>query len=330
MTKFHLLNIVFIFAIALTSKAQNECPEEWSQYTSEMYFSHVIPSVNEDFKPEADFFGAMEKKARKQVAKTISTILHNLLVNNNLSIDEDEVLNFFETTCNNSETTLQLFEKKSVYNNYNRQGCLLVYVEKEKVCKFYNEDVNNNFKKEAEILETVKTLIDAGKKEEARMRIEEILPLQRKNRNEILLLKIFNHPIEKLYEFRDTYNNLHQELKDAFRTIGPKVQVYIEYDADVFGQPYWTMQENIKDWLASHGYGCTSDKTTAKYSVSISSKSRKYNTMGNGTTTTYYSFVDSNISIFNNSQNTSLYNDKMSIKGSFTKNYDEAAYKAYT
>ena len=119
------------------------------------------------------------------------------------------------------------------------------------------------------------------------------------------------------------------DVKDVYVKIGPKLMVAVDYSADVFGKPYWTMQESIKDWMALHGIGYSTDKANADWIVVIRSSSRKYNTMSNGTQTTYYSYVDANITLQKKSEAKPAYDNKLSIKGSFLKSYDEAAYAAY-
>ena len=171
--------------------------------------------------------------------------------------------------------------------------------------------------------------IEAGRNDKARIALDACFPDLTDNNNALFLLKVFGCEQETIDKLREKQVSVINDVKEAYAKIGPKLMVAVDYSADVFGKPYWNIQESIKDWLSLHGIGYSTDKATADWVVVIRSTSRKYNTMSNGTQTTYYSYVDANITLQKKSEAKPVYDNKLSIKGSFLKSYDEAAYAAY-
>lgn len=331
MNKFRLffVSALILLGIATVANAQKECPEEWQAYTTDKHYSYLQPGENEEIKPEDDFLSGLEKNAINHLLKSVKVAVHNYVALQTLRIDEDAVVSYLEENGYNSNVGLKIIEKKRFYNNYTHHGCVIAYIEKETASKLYCDDISSSQKTITEALSKAKDFIAAGKNDSARSALESIAPKLKSNSSELILLKVFGCNQETIDALREKHMQCIVNLKECFRTIGPKIMVAVDYSADVFGQPYWTMQESIKDWLATRGIGYSTDKASADYVLVIRSSSRKYNTMSNGTQTTYYSYVDANVTLQKKSEAKPVYDNKLSIKGSFLKSYNEAAYVAY-
>ncbi len=331
MNKFRLffVSALILLGIATVANAQKECPEEWQAYTTDKHYSYLQPGENEEIKPEDDFLSGLEKNAVNHLLKSVKVAVHNYVALQTLRIDEDAVVSYLEENGYNSNVGLKIIEKKRFYNNYTHHGCVIAYIEKETASKLYCDDISSSQKTITEALSKAKDFIAAGKNDSARFALESIVPKLKSNSSELILLKVFGCNQETIDALREKHMQCIVNLKECFRTIGPKIMVAVDYSADVFGTPYWDMQESIKDWLATRGFGYTTEKAKADYVLVIRSSSRKYNTMSNGTQTTYYSYVDANVSIQKKNVDKPVYDNKLSIKGSFLKSYNEAAYVAY-
>ena len=329
MFRVFFINVLILLGIATVANAQKECPEEWQAYTTDKYFSCLQPGENEEIKPEDDFLSGLEKTAVNRLLKSVKVAVHNFVALQTLRIDEDAVVKYLEENGYESNVGAKIVEKKRFYNNYTHHGCVIAYIEKESASKLYCDDIASSQKSITEALSRAKDFIAAGKNDSARFTLEAIVPRIKSNTNELILLRVFGCNQETIDALREKHIECIVGLKEYFKTIGPKIMVAVDYTADVFGTPYWDMQESIKDWLATRGFGYTTDKTKADYVLVIRSSSRKYNTMSNGTQTTYYSYVDANVTIQKKNTEKPAYDNKLSIKGSFLKSYNEAAYVAY-
>lgn len=327
--RFFVVNVLILLGVVTSTMAQKECPEEWQAYTSDKYFSCLQPGENEEIKPEDDFLSGLEKNAVNRLLKSVKVAVHNYVALQTLRIDEDAVVGYLEENGYDSNVGSKIIEKNRFYNNYTHHGCAIAYIEKESASKSYCNDITSSQKHINEALAKAKNYIAAGHNDSARFALEDIVPKLKSNSSKLILLRVFNCNPETIDALREKHMQCIVELKDCFKTIGPKIMVAVDYSADVFGSPYWDMQESIKDWLATRGYGYTTDKTKANWTIVIRSNSRKYNTMSNGTQTTYYSYVDANLTLQKVSEDKPVYDNKLSIKGSFLKSYNEAAYAAY-
>ncbi|MBR5984664.1 MAG: hypothetical protein IK025_13215 [Bacteroidales bacterium] len=329
MKKLFFVNLLVLLVFAITANAQKECPEEWQEYTTDKYFSSLQPGENEEIKPEADFLSGLEKTAVNRTLKSVKVAVHNLVALQTLSVDEDAVVKYLEEFGYSATVGSSFIEKKRFYNNYTHHGCVIAYIEKAAASKYYCDAISNAHKRVSDSLAVAKKYIDAGRSEKARLALDAVVPDLTDNTNALFLLKVFGCDQETIDNLREKQVQVLYDVKDVYIKIGPKLMVAVDYSADVFGKPYWNMQESIKDWLALHGIGYSTDKASADWVVVIRSTSRKYNTMSNGTQTTYYSYVDANITLQKKSEAKPAYDNKLSIKGSFLKSYDEAAYAAY-
>ncbi len=331
MNKFRLffVSVLILLGIATLANAQKECPEEWQTYTTDKYFSSLQPGENEEIKPEADFLSGLEKNALNRLLKSVKVAVHNLVALQTLNVDEDAVVKYLEEHGYAANVGSSIIEKKRFYNNYTHHGCAIAYIEKSAASKYYCDAIGNAQKRVVDSLLVAKKYIESGRNEKARLALEAVVPDLTDNTNALFLLKVFGCEQETIDNLREKQVEVLNDVKDVYAKIGPKLMVAVDYSAEVFGKPYWTMQESIKDWLALHGIGYSTDKSSADWVVVIRSSSRKYNTMSNGTQTTYYSYVDANVTLQNKSDAKPVYDNKLSIKGSFLKSYDEAAYAAY-
>lgn len=329
MWKLIITNLLVLLCFVTVAKAQKDCPEEWQAYTTDKYFSSLQPAENEDLKPEADFIANLETQAVNRLAKSVQVAVHNLMSNQMYNVDEEGVIKYFERFRKNVDVGMSFIEKKQYYNNYSHHGCVIAYIEKSKASAYYCNEVRESQVKLNSAIENAGKYIAANRTDSARFELEAVVPDLAKNANALFLLKVFNCSQDSIDILREKHNSMQQEVKEKFQTIGPKQRVAIDCTADLFGTSYWTLPEGVKDWLATRGFGYTNDKTKADWILTIKSSSRKYNTMSNGSQTTYYSFVDADVSLTKVADSKSVYSQKHSIKGAFAKNYEEAAKVGY-
>lgn len=329
MKKLFFVNLLVLMMFATIANAQTDCPEEWQAYTTDKFFSNLQPGENEEIKPEEDFLSGLEKNAVNRLLKSVKVAVHNLVALQSLSVDEDAVVKYLEEFGYSANVGSSFIEKKRFYNGYTHHGCVIAYIEKSAASKYYCDEISKAQNRVTDSLAVAKKHLDAGRTDKARLALDAVVPDLTNNTNALFLLKVFGCEQETIDNLREKQVDVLNEVKEVYVKIGPKIMVAVDYSADVFGQPYWTMQESIKDWLSTRGIGYVTDKAKADYVLVIRSVSRKYNTMSNGTQTTYYSYVDANVSLQKKADAKPVYDNKLSIKGSFLKSYDEAAYAAY-
>lgn len=327
MKKYLVIYLALLF-VGFNLQAQTDCPDEWQEFTNENYFSSIQQGDNEDFKAEDVFFDGLYKSASKRLLKTISVSVHNTKALQNNLLDENSILEYFEKSAQRSDFGLKLIEKKQNYNSYSNDGCLILYIEKAKARDLYSTEIAKSHEKISNLLQSADKHIASSKLDSARFALEACVPEMLKNSNDIFLLYVFGEKVENIEKLQASYLQKRNELKEKFSVIGPKVTVAIECYAELFGTQYWNLQESIKDWLSAHGYGFSSDKAKADWVLTVKTTSRKYNSMSNGSQTTYFSFVEGDLSL-QNAKAAVNRSEKVSIKGSFTKSYEKAAEAGY-
>ena len=107
------------------------------------------------------------------------------------------------------------------------------------------------------------------------------------------------------------------------------IGVYIQCDAQLFGDYYSTVKDELQGRLADLGCSFVEEKEQADWAINITSSTREGNKMVNGNFTTYFSYVDLKLSIEKVANGKCVYQSAFSEKGGDTRNYSNAAKEAY-
>lgn len=95
--------------------------------------------------------------------------------------------------------------------------------------------------------------------------------------------------------------------------------------ADFFGKPYPNLENVVKGELSAYGCNFTTDPAAADYVIRIEASAREYNKANVTGTTVFFAFVDATLSIDKNVTGQRIFEDEISVKGSHTESFEEAA-----
>ena len=128
--------------------------------------------------------------------------------------------------------------------------------------------------------------------------------------------------VEELNAFKKRYQALVGDLKNG-------IAIYLDCKADLFGKNYSTLLKEIQGAISSIGCMFVDDPEASDWAIYISAPAREYHADQFGNITSYTSYVDATVSIDKTSANKRVYENEMSVKGSHTHNYEQAAREAY-
>lgn len=116
--------------------------------------------------------------------------------------------------------------------------------------------------------------------------------------------------------------NKANQLKNA-------ISIYISCDAKLFTQEYASLKNEIQGQLADLGCSYVENPEQADWVINISSSAREGNKMTTGNFTTYFSYVDLQLSIDKTANSKRVYQNTFNEKGGNNLSFERAAQEAY-
>lgn len=107
------------------------------------------------------------------------------------------------------------------------------------------------------------------------------------------------------------------------------INVYIRCEAKVFDNEYRTLTEEIQGQLSDLGCSFLDNAEQADWTITITASSRQGNKMQKGNFTTYFSYVDMQLTIDKMANGKRVYQNAFKEKGGDTRNFEYAANEAY-
>ena len=107
------------------------------------------------------------------------------------------------------------------------------------------------------------------------------------------------------------------------------IGIFIECDAKLFGADYITLKDELQGQLADDSYSFVDNVEQADWIIRISASAREGNKMVTGNFTTYFSYVDMQVSIDKVANGKCIYQNSFSEKGGYNRNFERAAREAY-
>lgn len=178
-------------------------------------------------------------------------------------------------------------------------------------------------------MDNANELINNGQKAEARKRVDEIgKDFANIERNQDLLLAIDSSADKETLQLQEL-QALKQRHAQMMASLKNGIYVVLQCNAQAFGEPYPTLQNELKGKLAELGCSFTDNAEEADWLIVISSNAREYHADSYGQYTSYFVFVDSHISITKQATKQKVYEDEISVKGGDTRSNQNAARAAF-
>ena len=203
------------------------------------------------------------------------------------------------------------------------------YVKKSTLIRQLEKQITVALTKVEMSLDQIDQLIATGQKLQARSAAENALPyFAEVDEAQKLLVAVDADATEETLMLPET-RQLQQRLMAMVAQLKNALTICIQCDASIFGTNYPTLSSTLQGHLSKLGCNFVSDPSTADWVVDISAQAREYNTMTMGNVSTYFVYVDANVSVTKTATGQRVYENMFTEKGGHTHNYEQAARDAY-
>ena len=178
-------------------------------------------------------------------------------------------------------------------------------------------------------LKNIETLVSKGDKMQAKNNLTELQTLLDDIENDQrIMLSIDPSVRDEDLSMEDT-----KRLKEHFRTLNADLKnglnIYLVCTADLFGEPYPALQEELLGTLSPLGITIVDTAEQSDWSIAVTASAREYNATTFGNVTNYSADVHAQIIINKTVTSQRIYENRITVQGAHTHNYEQAARQAY-
>ncbi len=296
-------------------KSMPQYPLEWGDYTNQEFIYDIQGEKRNSNVPDTELKRKLLDIARINVAKQIQ-----VKIENNSSESKQ---------TSTTDLDLSLLETKSHLNSKMNKIFVIAYVNKLNAVHFYQKQIDvilNNAKKHVSITDDYIEKGFLSKAKEEVTKAEKELTKLKKN---IFFLTIFDCSENELQNTLQRCNEYEQAVKRKITDMKYGIKIYVQCNADMFGQNYINLSKELKAKISEMGCNFVDDKNLADWAIIINANSREYNKVNRGSVSNHFSYVDAEITLEKVITNQRIYENILTEKGGDTRNYNEAARDAY-
>lgn len=295
--------------------AQNY-PSEWKKFTSDAYFHDIESGVK---KQEA------LDLARTNLARQIQVKVNEVSQMNKQAVNGKTSILYQSTKTMSTDLDMNLSETKSYFNDDQGKYYVIAYINKENACNFYENEVKMLINNTSSAITTADNYINTGFKSKAKTELQNALAMFDNAAKPFFWLNVFGYDTYQLQQFLDRINGNLQVVKQKLADLEYGTTYCVVCDADLFGQRYVKLMNEVKGELSASGCNFVDDPSAADYVIHITASARKYNEFQGA----YFTYIDAAIAIDKKATNQRIFEDEISVKGAHTLGYNEAARDGY-
>ena len=178
-------------------------------------------------------------------------------------------------------------------------------------------------------LKNIDTLVSKGDKMQAKNDLSDLQTLLDDIENDQrIMLSVDPSVTDEDLSMEDT-----KRLKEHFLTLNTDLKnglnIYLVCTADLFGEPYPALQEGLRGALSPLGITIVDTAEQSDWSIAVTASAREYNAATFGNVTNYSADVDAQIIINKTATSQRIYENRITVQGAHTHNYEQAARQAY-
>ena len=295
--------------------AQN-CPSEWVRYTSDGYFH--------DMESAGDKQTALDL-ARSNLARQIQVKVQEVSQTDKRSVNGKSSVLYASTKNFSTDVDMSLSETKSQYSEASGKYLVLVYIDKAAACTYYENELKMCISNAGNSIGIAGNYIATGFKQKAKAELEKALKSLEGVARPFFWLNVFGFDEKQMMQYLTQVQDHEQTAKQWLADLEYGTTYCVVCDADLFGQRYVKLANEIKGELSASGCNFVDDPASADYVIRIQCSARKYNEFQGA----YFTYVDAAVSIGKNATSQTIFEDEVTVKGSHTLNYSEAARDGY-
>ena len=318
-----------LFVIACFSAQAQTYPSEWVKYTSDGYFYDIESGHNSQNLSESKFKNNLLDLARSNLSKQIQVRVEEVSRIDKNVVDGRSSILYNSASSFSTDVDMQLAESKSHFEPASQKQFVIVYINKEEACNYYKNDIQMLISNLNNTLRIVDDYISTGFKAKAKEELQKTLPQFDGVAKSFFWLNVFGMPEYQLQQYLDQVHELERVVKAKLAELEHGVTYCVVCDADSFGKKYTKLQNEVKGELSATGCNFVDDPVSADYVIRINASAREYNKMNTGGGSAYFIYVDAAVAIDKNATGQRIFEDEVSVKGSHTISYEEAARDGY-
>lgn len=304
--------------------AQPSYPIEWNAYTQAGYLSDVQCDVNRRGWSESEFLNYLTDQARTNLAKQVQVRVQEHATMNKQAINGRTDITYRRQTNFSTDVELKLVETRSRYNAAEGTGAAIAYIDKGAARRYYLNTIEIALNKVENALTIAQNYTNTGFKTRAQEELQLAQPELDKADDALLWLSFFDYPQAELTPLMSRSNTLEQTIKQRIADLQHAAVVYLNCKADLFGSSY-PLQNELKGVIAADGCSFTTDPQKADWVINVVVTSRQSHTAAIGTMTSYFAYLDAELTIDKRITSQRIYEDALSVKGGHPRGYNEAA-----
>lgn len=306
-----------------------ECPPEWVKYTYGDYLYDIQIDNNNRRLPETDFKNYLLNSARVSLSKQIKMNVHDAAEINKTAIDGRTSITYSSNTKFLTDLNMKLVETKCMYSPSTGVGYAIAYIDKDAAKKYYTNDLNLIYNKISNTIELANGYIEGGYKKKAELELNKSLQLFNLIDEPLFWLNIFGANISEINDWQRSFNRSEQNVKRQLADLKHATVIYLSCNAELFEKSYPTFQNELKGKLAAKGCSFSDSPFNADWVIIINCSAREHSNVKVGNSNAYFTYIDAAITIDKTISSQRIYEDEVSVKGSHTFGYQEAAKVGY-
>lgn len=309
------------------SVLSDEIPAEWNEFTVGGYIYDVQSDVNIN-SSETELKNNLLNIARTNLAKQIQVSVKDVASLDKNMLNGRTSVSYSSSTQFSTNVNLKLVETKTYYNAATKTGYAIAYINKERARNYYSNELQLVYNKIQTSIQVTNNFISTGFKYKAKQEIQRAQPLVKKTDEPLLWLNVYGISNAELQAWQNKVNSARQEIEQLIADLNHATCIYLSCSADIFGKSYSKLANEIKGILSAEGCSFTTNKAEADWVITVTSTAREYNRLNMGNSSSYFSYVDTSITIDKVKTSQRIYEDEISVKGGHTISFQEAAQAA--
>ena len=321
--------LLLVFAIFSSVVFAQQYPPEWIKYTIGGYLYDIESDINTNDISETKFKEHLLNVARTNLAKQVRLIVQDNSRLNKSAINGKSDISYVSSTVFQVDVELQLVESETYYNRETKEGQVIVYINKAAAAEYYKKEISLLVNNADNALSNAHNYLSSGFKNSAKQELANVLPEFDKVREHFSWLGLLGLSQNEITNLSASFNDREQTIKRFLSDLQYAITIYISCSADIFGNTYDAFPEAIKGELSGKGCNFSDDVSQADWIITVQASARKYNSFVMNNQAFYVAYVDAKISIDKTITSQRICEDELSIKGSHSISFDEAALVAY-
>lgn len=323
---FRILSLSLFVSVNVTAQ---QYPLEWKQYVAGGYLYDIQNDIRATSESEYSLKNRLADVSRINLAKQVKIKIEDnatLYVTSDNGYTDREYVSLTQFSTN---LDMKLVETRTYYNPETNEGYAIAFVEKRDACRYYENEFFQLINTLENTLIIAENYSNTGYKESAKTELKSKLPLLENIEEVLFWLNIFDFSSETLKVYQMRKSNIERQLKQIIADLQHSLLIYLECNAQISGNHYPKLQNEIKGLIAKDGCSFTTDKSEADYAIIINASNDEGFESEFYGVKSYYTYVSASIVIDKILTSQRIYEDELMIKGGHTRGLKEAAIAGY-